>query len=75
MDANKGLYNKYTVINNETGKEIDGPAFILRPDRDHAAVQALRIYAIYTTNDVLSRDITEWMREERAKKFSKGDDQ
>jgi len=56
-----GLYSKYTVISNETGKEIEGPCFVLRPDKDHAAYGALMLYAELTENKELSMDITRWL--------------
>lgn len=60
-DNQKGLYDKYTVINNETQKPIDGPAFILRPDRDPYAIAALQRYAELTVNEILAQDITGWI--------------
>jgi hypothetical protein len=61
-DNEKGLYNKYTVINNETGKPIEGEAFILRPDKDDMALIALEAYAEATENQSLKQDIKEWVR-------------
>jgi hypothetical protein len=58
----KGLYKKYTVINNDTGKEIEGEAFILRPDRDITAVVALEAYAETTENQALKQDLKEWVK-------------
>lgn len=58
----KGIYGKYTVIKNETGKPIDGPAFVLRPDRDPAAVVALTAYAKVTDNKQLAADILRWIK-------------
>lgn len=54
----KGLYCKYTIINNETGKELDTPAFVLRPDCDPAAREALMQYAASTDNVELATDIS-----------------
>jgi hypothetical protein len=39
-----GLYDKYTVTNNKTGEVVDGPTFVLRPDKDLNAALALMIY-------------------------------
>lgn len=60
-DDKKGLYDKYTVINNETESPIDGAAFILRPDRDPIAIAALQRYAELTDNELLADDITGWL--------------
>ncbi|MEA4896144.1 MAG: hypothetical protein VB064_12925 [Oscillospiraceae bacterium] len=60
-DTERGLYDKYSVIKNDTGLPIDGPAFILRPDRDPAAVTALTAYAKATDNKQLSEDILNWI--------------
>lgn len=57
----KGLYSKYTVIHNETGKPIEGECFVLRPDRDNAAFGALMVYAELTENTDLAMDITKWL--------------
>lgn len=59
--GDEGLYNKYTVINNETGKQVDGACFVLRPDRDTAAYGALLLYAKLTSNTDLAMDLTRWL--------------
>lgn len=59
--GDEGLYNKYTVINNETGKQVEGACFVLRPDRDNAAYGALLLYAELTTNTDLAVDLTGWL--------------
>lgn len=46
----QGLTNKYTVTNNETGREVVG-AFILKPDTDLAARAALLSYAAHVAYD------------------------
>ncbi|MGW8822243.1 LexA family protein [Paenibacillus lautus] len=61
VDPKPGLYDKYTVINNETGQAIDGPCFVLRPDKDAAAIGALLQYAESTPNTDLAMDITRWL--------------
>jgi hypothetical protein len=58
----KGLYKKYTLINNETGKEIEGEAFILRPDRDDTALVAMEAYAEATENQSLKQDLKAWVK-------------
>lgn len=55
-----GLYPKYFVIKTETG-EIVQDCFVLRPQKDKAAVAALLLYAKETKNQELSRDIREWL--------------
>jgi SOS-response transcriptional repressor LexA len=61
VDPKPGLYDKYTVINNETGQAIDGVCFVLRPDKDAAAFGALLQYAELTPNTDLAMDITRWL--------------
>lgn len=58
---NQGLYNKYQIINRETGEEAQGEYFVLKPANDPAARAALRAYARVTDNDQLSEDITAWL--------------
>lgn len=60
-DQNRGLYNKYQIINRNTGKEVDGDYFILKPSNDPAARAALDAYAEATDNEQLAMDITFWM--------------
>jgi hypothetical protein len=61
MDMTKyGLYNKYTVINKETGEETTDRLFILKPDKDPAARAALKAYAAATDNEKLAKDLIHW---------------
>lgn len=60
-DADKGLYNKYLIINRETGEEADGSFFVLNPVKDHAAREALEEYARVTSNDYLRADLMAWL--------------
>lgn len=55
-DSKRGLYDKYRVTHAD-GRELDGPSFVLRPDRDAAAWDALYKYACRTWNAALQRDI------------------
>lgn len=55
-----GLYSKYFVIKTETG-EIVQDCFVLRPQKDKAAVAALLLYAKETENQELSADIRGWL--------------
>lgn len=59
----KGLYGKYIILKADTNKKIDGDAFVLRPDRDPAAIAALRAYARATNNKALADDIIAWIGE------------
>ena len=56
----RGLYNKYRVRNVETKLPVEG-AFVLRPDRDPAALIALKHYAEATTNVDLAADLILWI--------------
>ena len=60
IDAYKGLKAKYLVFKADTGKRVDN-CFILRPDKDAAAVEALRAYAKVTDNETLAKDIYNWV--------------
>jgi|SRR5690625_3689085 len=61
MNEQKGLFNKYTIINNETGKEVEGSYFVLNPETDLAAIDALIAYAKSTQNKELAKDIYRWL--------------
>lgn len=65
-EPKKGLYNKFTVINNETGEEVKD-CFVLRPEIDYAARQALETYALCTPNKELMVDIYNWLNNIRDK--------
>ncbi|EHQ63657.1 hypothetical protein PDENDC454_04299 [Paenibacillus dendritiformis C454] len=58
----KGLYNKYTVINNETGQVVGG-CFVLRPHKDFAACMAMYEYADRTNDVELAQDIREMLKQ------------
>lgn len=55
-----GLYSKYFVIKTETG-EIVQDCFVLRPQKDKAAVAALLLYAEETESQELSSNIRGWL--------------
>lgn len=57
---NDGLKVKYNVTKVEDGSVVNG-CFVLRPDKDPAAIEALRAYAMATPNPFLAKDITEWI--------------
>lgn len=54
----RGLYGKY-IIYKSTGEPLDGPAFVLRYDRDPAAAAALAYYAdqVEASNATLAADL------------------
>lgn len=60
----KGLFIKYTVTKNDTGEGVDG-CFVLRPDKDPAAIHAILAYADYCENvqgkTELAEDLRKWM--------------
>lgn len=60
IDAYKGLKRKFLVFKSDTGKIVEN-CFVLRPDKDPAAVEALRVYARATDNAALSADIFNWV--------------
>ena len=60
IDSYKGLKAKYLVFKADTGEMIDN-CFILRPDKDAAAAEALRAYANATDNETLAEDIYNWV--------------
>ena len=55
-----GLYGKYTVRKNSDGSLVTD-CFVLRPNKDLAAVVALRAYATATDNAELAADIISWV--------------
>jgi hypothetical protein len=58
----RGLYGKYTIIKNETGKEVEGDYFVLKLTDPHAPV-ALRAYAdsCRAENSQLANDLLAWL--------------
>jgi hypothetical protein len=57
-DHPAGLYDKYTVL--QDGGEQNG-CFILEPESDPAALEALRTYANETDNTELRSDLRGWI--------------
>lgn len=55
-----GLKVKYDVTKVSDGSTVNN-CFVLRPDRDPAAVEALRAYALATPNKQLAADIYTWV--------------
>ena len=69
VDNYAGLKGKYLVFKADTGEQVVN-CFVLRPDKDTAAVEALRTYATVTDNKTLSDDINHWVGEgETAQKW------
>lgn len=60
VDAYEGLKGKYLVFKADTGEQIVN-CFVLRPEKDTAAVEALRTYANTTDNETLATDIYNWV--------------
>ncbi len=60
IDAYSGLKSKYLVFKADTGEKVEN-CFVLRPDKDLAAVAALRAYAEATDNETLADDIFNWV--------------
>ena len=54
------LYGKYTVYKNKDWSLVTN-CFVRRPDKDPAAVAALRAYATATDNAELAADIINWV--------------
>lgn len=63
-DSQIGLHGKYVVRKNSSGEYVSN-CFVLRPDKDAAAVVALRAYAKATDNGVLASDIANWVGVEK----------
>lgn len=55
-----GLKVKYIVHKASNGELVDD-CFVLRPDKDQAAIAALNAYADATENQVLAADIRKWL--------------
>jgi len=55
----EGLYNKYTIL--KDGEPVKDRCFILKPESDPAALEALRVYANSTDNVQLSTDLLNWI--------------
>lgn len=62
-DDKKGLFCKYHITHEDGTALSPGLLFVLRPDRDPAAWDALRAYAISTHNVRLSGDLWKWLEE------------
>lgn len=62
QDKQEGLKIKYNVTKVSDGSPVYD-CFVLRPDRDPAAIAAIYAYAEATTNKTLAEDLRRWMEE------------
>ena len=62
QDDTDGLKRKYIVMKSDTGELVDD-CFVLRPDKDDAAIYALNAYANSTGNRELAKDIKAWIND------------
>jgi hypothetical protein len=60
LSAYEGLKRKYIVFKVSDHSLVED-CFVLRPEKDPAAVKALKVYAKACDNSALSRDIKEWL--------------
>ena len=62
-ENDKGYYQRYTVIDNRAGEEVDGPTFTLNLDTDPDARVALECYAeaIREKNPALYDDLVDML--------------
>lgn len=61
QEAHDGLKRKYIVFKSDTGEPVEN-CFVLRPDRDRAARDALRAYIVSTENLELAMDLDAWLK-------------
>lgn len=54
-----GLYSKYEVKKRSDGTPVNN-CFVLRPDRDDAAIAAMLAYADATSDSQLAKELREW---------------
>ena len=62
-DQEHGLYCKYHITHTDGTELSPGFLFVLRPDRDPAAWDALRAYALATYDVDLGSDLMQWLDE------------
>jgi len=71
-----GLKVKYLVFKARNNTPVEN-CFVLRPDKDPAAIQALMSYSVHTENKQLAADISNWIEHiirEEAENALKGAD-
>lgn len=63
----KGLYGKY-IVRKRSDNSIVTNCFVLRPDRDDAAIAAMLAYANATDDELLAQELREWAEYEQGVK-------
>lgn len=63
----KGLYGKY-IVRKSSDNSIVTNCFVLRPDRDDAAIAAMLAYANATDDELLAQELREWAEYEQGVK-------
>lgn len=63
----KGLYGKY-IVRKRSDNSIVTNCFVLRPDRDDAAIAAMLAYADATSDSQLAQELREWAEYEQGVK-------
>lgn len=58
----KGLYGKYRIFR-ANGTPVKDRCFVLKPDKDPAAVKALKTYAAATDDEQLRNNLYDWVGE------------
>lgn len=58
-EADQGLYQKYVVY--QDGEPVPN-CFVLEPESDPVALEAMEAYADVTDNQELADDLQEWVR-------------
>lgn len=61
MNDKQGLCCKYRITHADGTSLSPGFLFVLRPDRDPAAWDALKAYALSTYNPLLANDLMQWL--------------
>ena len=69
MPQGKGLYPKYAVYkirrDGTMNSNHERNIFVLKPEQDAAALDALAAYTMYTPNEKLGRDLFDWIEKIR----------
>ena len=61
-DDERGLYPKYDVCRTNDGSPVSDFCFVLKPEMDPAAREALRAYAMATPNLRLQTELIVWLQ-------------
>lgn len=62
MNDQIGLYHKYDIFRRDGTPLSPGFRFVLRPEHDAAAWDALKAYALSTIDPKLSKDLRRWLK-------------